>query len=168
MRKVTVNELDKYIILDTQGGHEDIIGLVAALKLAAHYDRTVVGITCVKGRRSLDSCVRDALIAQQIAGTSIPVFKGKSILNLRMYQESSTSVGISPIYQYEQQLLGPRFVSTKRKNESACAKTICCFIYINFHQIIQGSSLHHHFWTTYQLRLSLPSQPIQSMAQTAQ
>jgi inosine-uridine nucleoside N-ribohydrolase len=82
MRQLTVSELDKYIILDTQGGHEDIIGLITALKLAAQHNRVVIGITCVKGRRSLDSCIRDALIAQQIAGTKVPVFKGITILNL--------------------------------------------------------------------------------------
>lgn len=76
MREEPVAELDKYIILDTHGGHEDVIGLVAALRLATKNDRIVLGITCVGGRRKMDSCVRDALIAQQIAGTSFPVFKG--------------------------------------------------------------------------------------------
>ncbi len=68
------------MILDTQGGHEDVIGLVAALILAEKTDRVVIGITCISGRRKMDNCVRDALIAQQIAGTKVPVFKGTYLL----------------------------------------------------------------------------------------
>ncbi len=34
MREISVLELDKYIIIDTHGGEEDIFGIVAALKLA--------------------------------------------------------------------------------------------------------------------------------------
>lgn len=70
--------LDKYIIIDAQGGYEDVAGIVAALKLSKRFDRTVLGITCVAGRRDMDSCVRDVLIAQQIAKTDIPVFRGKN------------------------------------------------------------------------------------------
>lgn len=77
MREIAVSELDKYIIIDTHGGAEDILGIVAALKLAQHSNRTILGITCVNGRRTLDQAVHDALVAQQIAGTSIPVFRGK-------------------------------------------------------------------------------------------
>ena len=76
MRELFVPEQDKYLILDTQGGQEDILALVVALKLAQHYDRVVLGITCVAGRRKLEESVRDALIAQQIAGTKFPVYIG--------------------------------------------------------------------------------------------
>lgn len=76
LRTNTVPELDKYIILDTQGGQEDVVALIAALNMAAKEDRTVLGITCVGGRRKIENCVNDALVAQQIAGTSVPVFKG--------------------------------------------------------------------------------------------
>lgn len=51
-------------------------GIVAALKLSEKFDRTVLGITCIGSRRSMDSCVKDVLIAQQIANTKVPVFKG--------------------------------------------------------------------------------------------
>jgi len=80
MREMFVPEQDKYLILDTQGGHEDILGLVVALKLAQRYNRIVLGITCVAGRRNLDEAARDALLAQQIAGTKFPVYKGTHIL----------------------------------------------------------------------------------------
>jgi inosine-uridine nucleoside N-ribohydrolase len=76
MREIFVPEQDKYLILDIQGGQEDVLALVAALKLAHHYDRVVLGITCVAGRRKLEESVRDALLAQQIAGTKFPVYKG--------------------------------------------------------------------------------------------
>lgn len=75
-REVSVPELDRYIIIDTHGGAEDILAIAVALKLAQRYDKTVLGITCVNGRRSLDQAVHDALVAQQIAGTTVPVFKG--------------------------------------------------------------------------------------------
>jgi inosine-uridine nucleoside N-ribohydrolase len=78
---VTVSECDKYIILDTQGGYEDVVALASALRLAQRYYKVVLGISCVAGRRKMDDCVRDALIAQQIAGTDVPVFKGISRKN---------------------------------------------------------------------------------------
>lgn len=95
MRQNSVSELDKYIILDTQGGHEDVIALVAALNLAAQNDRIVLGITCVAGKRNLEKCVRDALIAQQIAGSWVPVFKGSSCSYARIKQKHLTEGKIS-------------------------------------------------------------------------
>lgn len=77
MNEVTVSELDKYIIIDTHGGEEDIFGLVAAIQLAKKFHRTILGITCVAGRRPLDKAVEDALIALQITKSSIPVYKGR-------------------------------------------------------------------------------------------
>jgi hypothetical protein len=47
--------------------------------LAEKFDKIVLGITCVNGRRSVDKAARDALIAQKIAGTKVPVIKGKRI-----------------------------------------------------------------------------------------
>lgn len=79
MREIAVPELDKYIIIDTHGGAEDILAIAIALKLAQRYDKIVLGITCVNGRRTLDQAVHDALIAQQIAGTSVPVYRGNAI-----------------------------------------------------------------------------------------
>ena len=76
MREVSVPELDKYIILDCQGGAEDIVGIVSALRLAKQYDKVVLGITCVGGRRGINGAVRDALTALQIANTKLPVYKG--------------------------------------------------------------------------------------------
>jgi len=77
MNEISVPELDKYLIIDTHGGEEDILGIVAALQLAKKYDKIVLGITCVAGRNKVERAVEDALIAQQITGTRFPVFKGK-------------------------------------------------------------------------------------------
>lgn len=77
--QIAVTELDKYIIIDTHGGPEDILAIALTLKLAANSDRVVLGITCSNGRRSLEQAVHDALLAQQIAGTSVPVFKGNPL-----------------------------------------------------------------------------------------
>lgn len=74
--EVAVAELDKYIIIDTHGGAEDILAIAVALRLATKFHKIVLGITCVNGRRTLEQAVHDALVAQQIAGTSVPVFKG--------------------------------------------------------------------------------------------
>lgn len=76
MNEVSVAELDKYIIIDTHGGEEDILGLVAAIQLAKKYHKIILGITCVAGRRPLERAVEDALIAQQITRSSIPVYRG--------------------------------------------------------------------------------------------
>ena len=79
MREVCTIENDKFIIIDTHGGQEDILGLVTALKLANSYEKRIIGITCVNGRRNVDESVRDVLLAQKIAGTSIPVYKGRDV-----------------------------------------------------------------------------------------
>jgi inosine-uridine nucleoside N-ribohydrolase len=79
MNEVSVTELDKYIIIDTHGGEEDILGLVAAIQLAKKYHKIILGITCVSGRRPMEKAVEDALIAQQITRSSIPVFKGSQL-----------------------------------------------------------------------------------------
>lgn len=75
-REISVPELDRYVIIDTHGGEEDILAIAVALKMAQKHHKTVLGITCVNGRRSVEGAVHDALIAQQIAGTSVPVYKG--------------------------------------------------------------------------------------------
>jgi hypothetical protein len=53
-REIAVSELDKFLIIDTHGGEQDILGIVVALKLAQRFGRTVLGITCVNGRRTVD------------------------------------------------------------------------------------------------------------------
>jgi inosine-uridine nucleoside N-ribohydrolase len=80
MREKSVTELDKYIIIDTHGGEEDIFGIVAAIQLAKKYDKTILGITCVAGRNTVERAVEHALIAQQITGTRIPVYKGNQYM----------------------------------------------------------------------------------------
>lgn len=39
----------------------------------------MLGITCVTGRRGMEECVKDALIAQKIAGTTVHIYKGNSL-----------------------------------------------------------------------------------------
>jgi inosine-uridine nucleoside N-ribohydrolase len=80
LQEISVPELDKYIIIDTHGGVEDVLGIAVALKLAERYDKIILGITCVNGRRTVDQAVHDALVAQQIVGTKIPVYRGTSSL----------------------------------------------------------------------------------------
>lgn len=86
-REISVPELDKYIIIDTHGGEEDIVGIAVALALAERFEKIVLGITCVNGRRNLQQAAHDALVAQQIAGTKVPVYLGsqQSILLRRDY-----------------------------------------------------------------------------------
>jgi inosine-uridine nucleoside N-ribohydrolase len=71
-----VSEIDKYIIIDTHGGEEDILGVFVAIQLAKRYHKIILGITCVAGRNTVETAVEHALIAQKIAGTHYPVFKG--------------------------------------------------------------------------------------------
>jgi len=42
------------MIIDTHGGIEDIIGIISAIHLARIYDKEIIGITCVAGRRTVD------------------------------------------------------------------------------------------------------------------
>lgn len=80
MNEVAVAEMDKYIIIDTHGGEEDVLGIVVALQLAKKYDKIVLGITCVAGRNTVEVAVQHALAAQEIVGTSVPVFKGTAAI----------------------------------------------------------------------------------------
>ena len=42
------------IIIDTHGGIEDVIGIISAINLSKIYEKDIIGITCVAGRRTVD------------------------------------------------------------------------------------------------------------------
>ena len=42
------------LIIDTHGGIEDIIGIISSIQLANLYEKQIIGISCVAGRRSVD------------------------------------------------------------------------------------------------------------------
>jgi inosine-uridine nucleoside N-ribohydrolase len=69
-------EPQKSIIIDTHGGIEDIIGIMSAIQLAKLYDKTILGITCVNGRRNVHDAASDALLAIKLCNANIPIYLG--------------------------------------------------------------------------------------------
>lgn len=77
MREVCETISDRYIIIDTHGGEEDILAIAVALRLAPSFGKIILGITCVNGRRTVEGAAHDALLAQIIAGNpQVPVYLG--------------------------------------------------------------------------------------------
>lgn len=74
-------EQHSYMIIDTHGGIQDIIGIISAIQLAKIYDKEIIGITCVGGRRTVDDAATDALLAIKLCNANIPIFKGKIFQN---------------------------------------------------------------------------------------
>ena len=67
------------VVIDTQGGLQDILAIVVAHKIAQKNGNVpeIVGITCVAGKNSLDQAVSSALAVNHILGTKIPVYRGQ-------------------------------------------------------------------------------------------
>jgi inosine-uridine nucleoside N-ribohydrolase len=76
----------KKLIIDTQGGVEDIVALVYAIKAAQQKNIEIVGITCTNGRRTVEAAATDALIAVVATDSDIPIYKG----NFLLYSKGAT------------------------------------------------------------------------------
>lgn len=68
--------------------------------MAEKFDKIVLGITCVNGRRNVDKAARDALIAQKIAGTKVPVIKGNVIGYLGSVQSILLNTSYPECYNF--------------------------------------------------------------------
>lgn len=71
-----VFEHGKFLIIDSHGGAEDIVGLVAAIKLAKNTGKTILGITVTNGRRDLEHATKDVMLACKMCKQSIPIYQG--------------------------------------------------------------------------------------------
>lgn len=69
-------EHHEVMIIDTHGGIEDIFSIMSAIYLSRIYEKKIIGITCVAGKRAIDDAVTDALLAVKLCNANIPVYKG--------------------------------------------------------------------------------------------
>jgi inosine-uridine nucleoside N-ribohydrolase len=53
---------------------------MSAIQLAKMYDKTILGITCVNGRRNVHDAASDALLAVKLCNANIPIYLGKKQL----------------------------------------------------------------------------------------
>jgi inosine-uridine nucleoside N-ribohydrolase len=72
----------RYVIIDTDAGGDDVQAILYAISEAKKQGKTILGITCIDGNTTVEHVAANVNITQILAGSKIPIYKGRVFLNL--------------------------------------------------------------------------------------